>query len=1520
MKRTVFTLMRTALFALSLLLPAAVAAGSIRINTGTTATGIREGNFQKLVMSSTVAELITTPVSSPKGSFILLSAEGFGNRNIPGEPALPVYRKLIEYPLGAHFSIRILQSHFQELNLGDAGVQMSVFPAQPPLSKSDDPSKIPFVYNENVYSSNTFLSDELVTVTPAGLMRAMSLARVEISPVQYNPVENTIRVYDLLEFEIVFEGGDVPGTLRLKNEKASPYFNGIGEMTGNYQSPAPDALITSAPVTYVIVSDPMFESTLQPFIAWKKKKGFKVIEGYTNNSAVGITTTSIKSYLQGLYTSPPAGYNAPSFVLFVGDVAQIPAWSGSAGSHYTDLRYCEYTGDNLPEVFYGRFSATSVAELQPQIDKTLEYEQYLMPDPSFLNEAVMAAGADASYQTWSNGQINYGTSNYFNTAHGITSHTYLQPEPTGGNYSTSIHNNVSSGVAYANYTAHCSESGWASPSFLNSDVPNLTNNHKYCLMVGNCCLSAKFDYGSCFAETMLRASGKGALGYIGGSNNTYWDEDYYWGCGFKSVVLNPAYDASHTGAYDGTFHDHGEATSKWFITQGQMVVCGNYAVEESASSRKTYYWEIYHLLGDPSVMIYYSVPSALTATYQSTLMIGMSSLQVTTEPYAYVGLSLNGTLLDAKLADATGAATLSFSALSTVGTADIVITKQNKQPHIGTIQVVPASGPYVAYQSNSVSDPTPGGNNNGLPDFGETNLLNVTLKNVGVETASGVVATLTCSDSYITVTDGTENFGNLTSNQVSTINGAFAYSVANNVPDQHVAAFTLTATSGSSSWISNFNLTLNAPVLQIGTMTVQDTYPGCDNDGILDPGETANLIVVCSNTGHASVTNCNSTLAVTGGTSPYLSITTGTSAPGTIANGSTANATFTVVANVSTPIGTPVDLTLGLTGGSAAQYTASAAKQIVIGLIPTYNMATSAVTTCSGTFYDPGGVSGEYSNSQDFTMTFTPGTAGAMMKAVFSSFSLEVNSSCSYDYLKIYDGNSTSGTLLGTYCGTTSPGTVTANNTSGALTFVFHSDGSVTSTGWAAALSCVSGIVTNPTAFTATAVSTSQINLTWNTNPVCPNVMLVYSLNNVFGTPVNATTYAPGATIPGGGTVVYVGEVASFSHTSLSPSTIYYYKAFSRDCSLSYSSGVTASASTACGAIAAFPWTEGFENSGTIPSCWTQEQVNSSGLNWTFITGNGGSYPSAAHGGTYNACLKDASSGDNKTKLISPMLNLSVISSPVLTFWHTQAYWSPDQDYLTVYYRTAPASAWVQLAYYSNSITSWTQETISLPAGSSTYAIAFEGNAKYGYGVCVDDITVTGILSTSTTVKLFLQGTYSGSGTMTPAHDQNGIHWGSSIADKITIELHDAANYSTVRYTASDVSLGTNGLATFTVPGSYNSNYYLAIRHRNSLTTVSSVPVWFNTGTVTYDFTTSINKAYGNNQLEIGEGVFGFISGDYNQDGVIDTEDVLGIDNHASAYMTGYLSTDINGDGVVDDSDLMIADENGTNFMISITP
>ena len=142
------------------------------------------------------------------------------------------------------------------------------------------------------------------------------------------------------------------------------------------------------------------------------------------------------------------------------------------------------------------------------------------------------------------------------------------------------------------------------------------------------------------------------------------------------------------------------------------------------------------------------------------------------------------------------------------------------------------------------------------------------------------------------------------------------------------------------------------------------------------------------------------------------------------------------------------DVTLSVTNVNGQTETVT--KHNFITVTEAYNMQTATITTCNALFYDDGGPNIDYGNNSSLTMTFLPETADGILEATFYSFETENN----YDFLYIYDGSSTSAPQIGQYCGNTSPGTVTATNAEGALTFRFTSDGSLTKPGWSAVVRC----------------------------------------------------------------------------------------------------------------------------------------------------------------------------------------------------------------------------------------------------------------------------------------------------------------------------------------------------------------------------------------------------------------------------------------------------------------------------------
>ncbi len=151
--------------------------------------------------------------------------------------------------------------------------------------------------------------------------------------------------------------------------------------------------------------------------------------------------------------------------------------------------------------------------------------------------------------------------------------------------------------------------------------------------------------------------------------------------------------------------------------------------------------------------------------------------------------------------------------------------------------------------------------------------------------------------------------------------------VKNYIPDQHIVNFDLAISDGSSNnWSGAFTLTLNAPSLSVGSVLINDATG--NNNGRLDPGETVDVYIVGSNTGHSIATSVQSDLSTT-----FADITLNTFSTnlGNLnSGGGAANAVFNLTVSPTAVIGTVADLTNILTAGS---YTAQKTFYLTIGLV-----------------------------------------------------------------------------------------------------------------------------------------------------------------------------------------------------------------------------------------------------------------------------------------------------------------------------------------------------------------------------------------------------------------------------------------------------------------------------------------------------------------------------------------------------------------------------------------------------------
>ncbi len=1067
-----------------------------------------------------------------------------------GMPNLPTFSRMIAVPKGATPRLNITVSRTESLQ------DMGIAPA-PRIPLDNDPDPLVYEKDMRYYAKNAFFPAEVAQVSELTQIRGVDMVYVSFSPFQYNPVTRELRVYRDISVEVVFEGGTGQfGEDRLRSRWFDPILEDallnytslpvIDYSARTYEMATSATEETGAEYLIITATDPSYLQWADSLKRWRVREGITTMIK-TVTEVGGNTTTAIENYINNAFntwTIPPAA------VLLIGDFGTNAATNiiSPIYNNYcaSDNIYADVTGNHLPDIVFARMTANNATEIQTMASKGLNYERNPPVNPVFYNSPITALG----WQTERWFQIcSESIGGYFMNVHGKTpirineiysgtpgtvwstatntatvvnyfgpnGQGYIPAQPntlggwSGGN-ATMINNAINAGSFLLQHRDHGMETGWGEPYYTNSNINGLTNTDLTFIMSINC-LTGKYNWSSeCFTEKFHRYkynnANSGALALIGASEVSYSfvNDTYVWGM-YDNMWPDfmPTYGT--TPASRGILPAFGNAAGKIYLSTSSWPY-------NTGNKEVTYH--LFHHHGDAFLRLFSVVPLTLSVTHDPVLVAGNTTFNVTANAGSYICLTVNDQIIGT--ANGTGApVAITIPAQVPPNQVRITVTKQNYRRYTGFANVVPASGPYLVYNGSTISDPAPTGNNNGMMDYGETNQLNITIKNVGSQAATAVTATLATTDPYITITDNSHSFGNIDPGATVTMPAAFAYNVANNIPDLRNVVFQMNMVSGASSWGSTFGITAHAPAFTVGNLTVQDNGPGCNNDGILDPGETANLVIQVTNSGSSAVSNVVGTLAIQGGSSPYLTINNATAAITPLNAGSSGNAVFSVTANPTTPAGTPVNLNFGVSGGASGQYTASAVKQVVIGLIPVYLMSNSTVSTCVGEFYDSGGPTGSYQNSENYTMTFNPGAAGSRIKATFINFETESG----YDYLYIYDGpNTSSAQVTGSpFHGTTSPGTITASttNTSGALTFRFTSDGSITKPGWKATIQCM---VTGPVPsvnFTASQTNICETNtVTYTDNST--NNPTSWSWSFPGGTPSASTLQNPAVTYSTAGT------------------------------------------------------------------------------------------------------------------------------------------------------------------------------------------------------------------------------------------------------------------------------------------------------------------------------------------------------------------------------------------------------------------
>jgi hypothetical protein len=803
---------------------------------------------------------------------------------VKGDPELPHVARSLIISDNAKMKVRIINSEFIDIP------STPVIPSKGNLYRNINPDDVPYTFGE-AYESDAWFPTELVSLGEPYILRDFRGIVVDLKPFQYNHASKTLRAYTSVTIEVYSDG---PGERNVLSRtepfsKTAPDFELLyNRHFINYNK----GLLLYTPVMetgdMLVVTYDAFHNDMMPLVEWKNQKGIKTT--LVDVSSIGNTSGQITNFIQAFYDSTDLAY-----VLLVGDAAQVATPYASGGS--SDPSYAKVAGgDNYPDIFVGRFSAENASQVQTQVARTLNYEKYTQAGAWHRQGTGIASdqgpGHHGEYDYQHMGLIR---NDLLASTYSIVDEIY-DPGANASQVSAALNN----GRGFVNYCGHGDVTYWGTTGFSNTNVNSLTNTGMLPVIISVACVNGQFNGYTCFGEAWLRATHNGepsgAVGAYMSSINQSW---------------NPPMDAQDEAV------DLLMAEAK--TSFGGICYNGSCLMIDINGSGGVEMYDTWHIFGDPSLEIYTDDPTAMTVNHANAVIFTVTQFDVTTDAGgALCALYHDGVLYGSAYADSNGVALIDIDQQLPVGeTVTLTVTAYNRLPYEASIQVIAPSGPYVIFDSCAIDDAT--GNNNGMIDFGESILLDSQLENVGPDSAFNVIAVLSTDDQYVTVTDSVEDYGTIQGDfGTMNIENAFAFDVSTDIPDQHVIPFQVVITGTAlETWTSYFNLTSHAPDLQFVGYALNDVSG--NGNGILEAGETADLIVTLANGGSGGATTIYGLLTEN---DDYLTITDANSSFGDLGPGATGDNqgdVFVIVADSTYPQGHSVtfDLALSSDGGYA---------------------------------------------------------------------------------------------------------------------------------------------------------------------------------------------------------------------------------------------------------------------------------------------------------------------------------------------------------------------------------------------------------------------------------------------------------------------------------------------------------------------------------------------------------------------------------------------------------------------------
>ncbi len=451
-------------------------------------------------------------VLTPQGPAKSLEVPKAGKILVKGAPELSRVTAAVAIPDLAKMEVTVIDSKYTEIK------NVDIAPSKGVLTRDINPADVPYAYGEE-YNRNAFYPGNLVEMSKPYIIRDQRGQTIIANPFQYNPFTKVLRVYSEITVAMNDTGEQGENVLVRNNPRTheaafekvySRHFINSEDVDYLQYTPLND------PVgNYLIVSYGDFMDEMAPFVTWKTNVGYNVT--MVDYATIG-STSALVTYVANFYNT-----NGLTYLLLVGDFEQIPGFK--IRNYYADNTYGLIVGsDKYLDIFVGRFSASTGAEVTTQVERTIHYEQSVLYNEEFFTHAI---GFGSSEGTGDDDEYDYEHINNILTdldGYGYTTHECHQATGSPALMTSLI--NDGAGVIF--YCGHGYDFGWWTSSweYNVTNVNSLVNEYELPFIISVACVVGNFKGQTCFSEAWQRATNNGnptgAVANAGSTINQSW--------------------------------------------------------------------------------------------------------------------------------------------------------------------------------------------------------------------------------------------------------------------------------------------------------------------------------------------------------------------------------------------------------------------------------------------------------------------------------------------------------------------------------------------------------------------------------------------------------------------------------------------------------------------------------------------------------------------------------------------------------------------------------------------------------------------------------------------------------------------------------------------------------------------------------------------------------------------------------------------------------------------------------------